>query len=164
MQSRKTKTMHKASSILLCLLLIALVGCIGGVTFDQYVNIPSDGWRRADIVKFSTLIRDSADYESRLAMRIEGTFPYEGVTVIVEEKISKGRKEIKTERDTITCDFIDKNGNIKSSGISRFEYDFPIAETTIVKGCRADVSIYHIMNVDTIPGITEIGFVMKKAK
>ena len=148
--------------VLAILSLLFLSGCTGNVAYNKYEGIPTRGWLRADTMKFEAEIRDSATYESFIAMRIDNSFPYVGLSVIVEQSILHGKDKPKILRDTVNCELIDKHGNIKGSGLSRFQYEFPVTDIALSPDDKVTTKIYHIMNKDTIPSVTEVGYVLRK--
>ena len=153
----KSKTYNK-TYFLLCLL---LVSCIGDVAFSKYESIADEGWVQTDTLKFEASVCDSATMQGMLAMRIKDSFPYAGLSVVVEQEIADGNKKSYL-KDTVTCELINSRGKIQGEGVSRYQYEFPANRFSIADSCTVSTKVYHIMNVDTIPGITEVGFTLKR--
>ena len=153
----KSKTYNKAY-FLLCLL---LVSCIGDVAYSKYERIATEGWLQTDTLEFEASVCDSATMQGILAMRIKDTFPYAGLSVVVEQDVADGNKKNHL-RDTVNCELINSRGKIKGEGVSRYQYEFPANKFSIADSCVVSTKVYHIMNVDTMPGITEVGFTLRR--
>lgn len=149
------------ATALCCGLCLLLLSCIGDVVFSKYESIPDEGWMQADTLKFETSACDSAAMQGILALRIKNTFPYAGISVVVEQEISSANKRRRI-KDTIDCKLINSHGKIEGKGVSRFQYEFPSRQFSVTDSCTISTKVYHIMNVDTIPSITEVGFTLKR--
>ena len=71
---------------------------------------------------------------------------------------------METRRDTLNCDLIDKHGNNKRSGVSQYQYLFPLKTLPLQRGDSLHLEVHHDMKREILPGITSVGIRMKKEK
>lgn len=150
-------------------LLAMLVSCTGNMVYDTYHIIDVDGWRQKDTLVFPVSdISEDGIYQSMLGLRITNCFPYSSLSVDVEQTIypldtATGKRLPEASRTTtVKCRFFDKDGNLDGVGVGRFQYEFPVDSMKLFYGDSLVVRVSHIMNKDSIPCISEIGYVLKK--
>ncbi len=138
------------------ILLSLLTSCNSGKVYDKYNHTPISGWEKNDTLIFDVpKLSHAGIYKSELGLRINGAYPFMGLTLIVEQTVLP-KKE--TKSDTIQCDLIGKNGITKGQGISYYQYNFPITERFLNKGDSLHIAIRHDMKREILPGISDIGF------
>jgi gliding motility-associated lipoprotein GldH len=64
--------------------------------------------------------------------------------------------------DTVKCQLVDKNGRILGHGITQYQYSFPLGSLQLSEGDSLYVVMYHGMKREVLPGITDVGFQLKK--
>lgn len=158
--------MCKSTIVFACVLL--LTSCLGDVIFDSCHSLDSRQWLANDTVKFLQItIPEDSVYEGVLTMRVEPSFPYQEIGVEVRQLLYYGEEEAHRAQgikqlicDTIICRIMDVDGKAEGDGVTILQYAFPVSNHHFAKGNLSDVFIRHIMNVDTIPDVTEIGYLL----
>lgn len=148
--------------------LFILSSCNEDIVFDQYAHTPVAGWEKNDTLSFEVPpLWDSGYYQEQVGLRITGGYPFMGLTIIVQQTIypNKVTKKGKIEKtDTIQCDLIDRNGVTKGQGISYYQYTFPVNIYHLNANDSVHVAIRHDMKREILPGISDIGFKIRKIK
>jgi len=150
--------MNKPTVILLLgLVVMATLGvsCQQGTVFSQYDSIASPGWERNDTISFRTDTMPAAGtYRPEVGMRINGTYPYMDLSIIVEQtRLPSGQ----TRTDTLNCHVIDKTGRPLGQGVNLYQYLFPLPVIQLEQGDVLHVTIRHCMNREILPGISDVG-------
>ena len=149
--------------IMLMVVCLILSSCMRGKVYDHYVDIHNEEWRQGDTITLHTdSIRNDGSYNSKVGIRIREEMPYIGVSILVTQKITNKDREGYTLTDTVDCQFVNDRGNKTGSGISHHQYIFPIRSQELHQGDTVTVTLCHIMNTDTIPAISEIGYILTK--
>ncbi len=145
-----------------------LSSCKDSLVYDQYTHTPIAGWEKNDTLSFEIPpLATAGYYQEQLGLRINGAYPFMGLTLIVEQTIypDKNKKQEKLEKaDTIQCDLIDKNGVTKGQGISSYQYNFPINVYRFCENDSIHVTIRHDMKREILPGISDIGLKLTRIK
>lgn len=130
--------------------------CTGNKVYDRYQHTPISGWEKNDTLKFEIpKMNSDGIYAANLGLRINTSYPFMGLTLIVDQTIYPSRN---TKSDTINCQLIDKNGNSKGLGISYYQYHFPINNISLNKGDSLVIMVRHNMKREILPGISDIGY------
>ena len=144
------------------LFIATLASCTGNKVYDQYCHTPITGWEKNDTLTFSVpRMAEAGQYSSDLMLRIDEGFPFMGLTLIVEQKIIPGM-EVKT--DTLKCRLIDKKGNFSGQGVSYHQYTFHINTMPLVPGDSLQISVRHDMKREILPGISDVGIMLRKVE
>ena len=144
-----------------------LSSCQDTLVYDQYTHTPIAGWEKNDTLSFEVPpLAASGYYQEQLGLRITGSYPFMGLTLIVEQTVFPDNKkwEKTMKVDTIQCDLIDKNGITKGQGISYYQYDFPINVYHINEKDSIHVTVRHDMKREILPGISDIGLKLHRVK
>lgn len=166
--------MHKFKSrpmpklMLMLMPMLTLSSCLGNIVCDSYESLPSSQWSAKDTLKFLQIaIPEEGDYEGVLTMRVDTSFPYQEIGVEVRQLLYYGEEETHRAKgikklicDTVVCRITDEKGNADGDGISLLQYAFPVKKYHFAKGNVTDVFIRHIMTTDTIPDISEVGYLL----
>lgn len=139
---------------------VALAACTPNKVYDHYDHTPIWGWERNDTLVFNVPPVDAAGkYVSRMGMRINGAYPFMGLTVIVEQTVMPSRR---TVVDTITCDLINADGTPRGRGVGYYQYSFPVTVEHLDEGDSLHVTIRHNMRREILPGISDVGFQLSR--
>ena len=150
------------SVLLAAAAVLALGSCTGNKVYDQYQHTPLAGWEKNDTLTFSVpRLQEQADYSSYLMLRINETFPFMGLTLIVEQKVLPS---LETHIDTLRCSLIDKSGNFNGQGVSYHQYRFPVTTMRLCAGDSLQISVRHDMKREILPGISDLGIMIDAAK
>lgn len=132
-----------------------LTACTGKKVYDVYHHTPIAGWEKNDTLTFDIPpVQAGGIYQSNLGLRINGAYPFMGLTLIVQQTI---HPSMKSQTDTIHCKLIDENGNTNGQGICYYQYNYHITDLHLQQGDSIHVSIRHDMKREILPGIADIG-------
>lgn len=140
--------------------------CNNSLVYDQYAHTPISGWEKNDTLSFEIApISNKGYYKEELGLRINGAYPFMGLTLIVYQTIypesSKGLEKIE-KVDTVQCNLIDQNGRTTGQGISYYQYNCPINIYQFDEGDSIHIAIRHDMKREILPGISDIGLKVQK--
>lgn len=143
------------------LTLLCLGACSSGHNdYSNFTDLPADGWAYGDAVTF---MPDSADSVARGTLSIElrhnNSYPYSNLWLEICYK-SDGL----LHRDTVNLTLADVYGRWHGQGFGA-SYQFSRPFNTSVTLVRGDsVTVCHIMRVDTLRGIEQIGIKFRTEK
>ncbi|MBS5895753.1 MAG: gliding motility lipoprotein GldH [Prevotella buccae] len=151
--------MKKAVFTLLYILTLA-VSCNDKRVYDHFQHAPVAGWEKNDTLFFDIpKVAESGHYSADLGLRINATYPFMGLTLIVEQFSYPDRKR---RVDTVNCKLMDSNGKMKGYGIGSFQYTFHITDLDLQQGDSLHIGVRHDMKREILPGISDIGIILKK--
>lgn len=166
-----------------CLALLS--SCTGNKVYDHYEHTPIAGWDKVDTLSYDVpALADSGRYATNLGLRINNAFPFQSLTLIVEQtviptsiqnqkihnspsgRINPFAKQPKVKKitgtphtyiDTLTCTLFDNKGTIKGQGISYYQYHFRVSEMDLHTGDSIHITVRHDMKREIMPGIADVG-------
>lgn len=156
--------MHKSKYTLLYYITISMVltltACQSRTVHSQYKHVPTTGWEKNDALSFSVSpLKTAGTYQEEIGVRINHTYPFMGLTLIIDQAIIPSYETIS---DTLECSLIDDDGNSKGPGIGHYQFDFPLTTLELQEGDSLHISIRHDMKREILPGIADIGITLKK--
>uniref|UniRef100_A0AB33JHQ9 Gliding motility lipoprotein GldH n=2 Tax=unclassified Prevotella TaxID=2638335 RepID=A0AB33JHQ9_9BACT len=135
-----------------------LSACTGNKVYDRYEHTPIAGWEKNDTLKYQVppMARPGL-YQAELGLRINGSYPFMGLTLIVDQtRYPDGS----VKSDTLNCELIDHRGNSKGRGLSYYQYNFKVAKMYLHAGDSLSVSVRHDMKREILPGISDVGIML----
>lgn len=159
--------MSRLSNALLTL--VALVGvvlmleaCRDDVVYDTYDHTQLVGWDKADTLYYNVSpLRTAGLYRQEVGLRINGSFPFTGVTLVVDQTVEPGHR---LYSDTLRCKLTDNKGNTLGRGVSYYQFDFPVSELHLEAGDSLHISVRHIMKREILPGIADVGIRLSRVQ
>ena len=136
------------------------VGCDSQTVYNHFEHTSMNGWERNDTLTFVTAPLTAGNYDELLALRISGDYPFLSVNLVVEQRAEPAQQVI---RDTLVCDLIGKDGVVKGHGVSSYQYMFPLKRLHVPDSTTLHLTVRHDMKREMLPGITELGIVIKRA-
>ena len=94
-----------------------------------------------------------------LGLRINDSYPFTSLTLIIQKTYFPS---MTISSDTIRCRLRDEKGVPRRQGVSYYQYTFPIAELQLQYDDSIQVTVRHDMKREMLPGIGDIGIVMKQ--
>ena len=92
------KSRHsKALTVVLSVLFAAwtATACVGGKVFDEYEQIPVEGWDKTDTLTFSVpAVAADGVYNLALGLRTTGDYPFMSLTLLFEANIIAKKRKI----------------------------------------------------------------------
>lgn len=148
----------------ICLLFLAL-GVITSScsdrhsSFSRFENLPDNGWRYGDTVKIVPSRLDSATMRTlEVAIRHSNDYPYRNLWL----EVSYTTRHF-TIRDTIELELADVYGRWLGKGFGpSYQVSRPLGARFALPD-STPIYIRHIMRVDTLPGIEQIGITINSA-
>jgi gliding motility-associated lipoprotein GldH len=143
---------------------LLLSACIGNKVYDHYEHAPLAGWEKNDTLIFG--VPKSAitggDYIVDLGLRINPSYPFTGLTLVVEQTIFRQTDNashiiFRQQTDTLSCKLIDERGNARGAGVSHFQYRFNVSEMPLQPTDSLNIRVRHDMKREILPGIAEVG-------
>lgn len=144
-----------AALILITVALTLLASCNRKTIYSHYEHPPLAGWEKNDTLLFHVYpIRSEGNYQEHVGLRINGDYPFTGLSLIVEQRtVPSGMMR----SDTLHTRLIDHDGTIQGKGVSLFQYEFHLANLYLSSGDTLIVSIRHNMKREMLHGISDIG-------
>ena len=142
------------------LVVLMLTACNDKTVYHDYEQTPASGWEKNDPLSFTLPpIQETGNYKEEVGMRINGSFPFLSLSLIVEQtKLNTGEKQC----DTLVCELINKRGYPQGKGVSQYQYLFPLKTLQLNKGDSLYIEIRHDMKREILPGITDVGLKVSK--
>ncbi len=143
-----------------CIVMLVLAACNHEAVYHHYEHTTVDGWSRTDTLSFSIPpVAASGNYEAQLELRTNESYPFVSLDVVaIQTILPSGQMRC----DTVKCQLADKNGRILGHGITQYQYSFPLGSLQLSEGDSLYVVMYHGMKREVLPGITDVGFQLKK--
>lgn len=171
LQSKKIEMRSKVYTLLYYIAFITLVinatSCDDPRTYDKYQTVSTRAWYRNDTLKFDIPRQWEGKYMLDIGVRTTKTFPYRGITFLINRKLIsiKGKKKTtQNYRDTIRCQLIDNEGQvIGRDGISNNVFRSHIILLHLQRNDSMHITIQHNMSKDALQGVNNIGVRLTKA-
>lgn len=143
------------SALIIAVAAACFSACNGKKIYHGFDHTPLAGWEKNDTLLFSVpRLTTGGEYSSDLMLRINETYPFMGLTLIVEQKVIPGGM---TYCDTLKCRLMNEKGYSKGQGISYYQYVFHVNEMSLEQGDSLQISIRHDMKREILPGISDVG-------
>ncbi|ANR73220.1 gliding motility lipoprotein GldH [Prevotella scopos JCM 17725] len=163
---------HKVSTLFYIIALMTTImsatSCSDPRTYDQYKSVSLQGWQRNDTLTFDIPRQWEGNYQLDLCLRAAQTYPYRNLSVIIERKLIyfRQRKKLeKTYNDTVNCEVINVKGTLVGhKGITSTEILQAVTSFRLNRNDSLQVKIHHIMNRESLPGISDVGIRLLKNK
>ena len=148
------------------LILVLIILCLGACTpghndFNDFENLPGEGWVYGDTVTFVTDTLDSLPVTGtvEVSVRHNNTYLYRNLWLEITYA-SNGY----TCHDTLNMELADVYGRWHGNGFgASYQYSLPLPrKVSLGPGTR--IGVNHIMRVDTLTGLEQLGIRFKKDK
>lgn len=137
------------------MLVITLISCDFTTVYDSYNHTQISGWEKNDTLMYHVpKMKMPGMYDEHLGIRINGMYPFIGLTLIVRQHILPGNRVV---IDTLSCKFSDRDGLKMANGVSYFQYSFKLNTLRLNANDSIVVSVNHDMKRDILPGIADVG-------
>ncbi len=139
---------------------MTFMSCNRNTVFYRYEHTPVTGWEKDDtLIFYLKAAPDTGLYNEEIGLRTNGGYPFMGLTLIVDQTVLPIDT---TYSDTINCQLVSPNGNVKGSGISNYQYRLNLTDIRLNEGDSLHIRIRHDMKREILPGITDIGVKITK--
>ncbi|MBQ9074057.1 MAG: gliding motility lipoprotein GldH [Muribaculaceae bacterium] len=150
--------MHKL--LVITIIILCLGACVPGHNdYSDFKNVSVDGWAYNDTICFVPEIGDSvATGVLSIALRHNNNYIYSNIWLEASFNIN----DSVIKRDTINIELADIYGRWHGKGIgTSFQLELPINAPHIIEP-HQPIIIRHIMRVDTLQGIEQIGIIFQE--
>ena len=142
--------------------MLLTTGCRQATVYYHYEHMDVDGWDRVDTIHFYIPpVDDSGTYEASIGLRITDDYPFQDLTIVVNQTRLPARD---TKSETHVLQLADDLGNTRGQGVSEYQYLSPLEALQLQKGDSLHVCIYHDMRREILKGVTDVGFRLKRIK
>ena len=143
-----------------------LSSCDHQTVYHHYEHVSLGGWEKNDALHFAIPpVRTTGTYSEQLELRIDQTFPFLSLTMIVKQTVFReGLPTGATRHYRVIGQLAKSDGTMTGSGISYYQYSFPVTETVLEAGDSLDIEIVHNMKREIMPGITDVGFCLRRCE
>lgn len=149
-------------SFLLAAVLLLPAACTRRTVYHTYQHTLVSGWEKNDTLCFHVPpLAHTGLYNEELALRINTSYPFTAVTLVVHQHVIPGGEE---HIDTVNCRFGNRDDTRLARGISHFQYHFPITHLRLQEGDSLVVNVRHDMKRDILPGISDVGLKISSEK
>lgn len=129
-------------------------------SFGRFEQLPAGGWAYGDTIAITTDSLSSTGKRLSVAVRHNDDFPYRNLWIEVSGSDASG----KMIRDTVDIMISDSYGRWLGKGIGdSYQCSAPIDGIVNIAGA-ATVKLRHVMRVDTVPGLEQIGIIIESEK
>lgn len=145
--------MSKLISILIFTLILA--SCSGSGNIGQFKNMDVDGWNYGDTVFFDVIAPDSVFFgDITLTVRNSSAYDYSNLWLEISYP----------EGDSVVCDTInfrlaDESGNWLGKGLGLSFQKTDSVLKNVKMEIPAKIGLRHIMRVDRLEGIEQLGLI-----
>lgn len=155
--------MNKALIILISLFTaLVITSCDKEKVYAHYEHVPYEGWDKNTPLQFSLdTLTEGGAYSLTLGLRLNDEYPFRNLHLVVEQTVFPERISLV---DKVMCTTVDRQGIMIGHGISLYEYNIPIRKHTYNRGDSIQIKVRHDMKRETLPGIVDVGFTLKKAR
>lgn len=124
------------------------------------MHADSKGWEKNEALEFTVdSLTESGNYAMTLALRVNDSYPFQNLHIVVDQTIYPSRQ---TVNDTITCYVTNRRGIMRGYGVSLYQYELPLRKRFYMHGDSIQIRVRHNMKREILPGIADVGIVMKK--
>lgn len=143
-------------------ILVACASCTGNMVYDHYRHTPITGWDKEEELTYDVPpIKTAGRYATNVGLRINGDYPFQSLTLVVEQTVyhkAKGSKLAPQHyADTVNCTLFDKTGATRGQGVSYYQYHFRVSEMQLNEQDSLHIVVKHNMKREIMPGIADVG-------
>lgn len=139
-------------------LLIAAASCSHhNGNYGSFEPLPPKGWAYGDTLMFKASPLDSLPTAKslRIAVRHNADYPFRNL--VLEVTYLDGSRK---KRDTVNMELADAHGSWKGAGLGPTrQFEAPVTAMALIAD-SAEISVRHVMRVDTLRGLSEIGIII----
>ena len=146
--------------LLLLIAVVIIVSCDRKYAAYSYCPTSVSGWNTQDTLRIDIdTIQESGSYSIAIGVRSTRFFPYQILWLQAELELESPRMAF---RDTIDCRIADDKGNFLGKGLSLHENVYFLKTVVLHEGQYGRMKLRHIMRRDPLPGISDVGVIIKK--
>lgn len=141
----------------------SVMSCGDRRVYHHYEHTPLWGWEKLDTLKYEVPpVKTTGNYALQTGVRINSTYPYMSMTMVVEQTLHRKGKKAETNTQRINCKLIDANGKAYGKGSSNWQYQYDIKTLPLEEGDSLSFRIRHDMKREMLPGVSDVGIALVK--
>src|SRR5690554_194793 len=147
--------------ILIFSVIVLFSACDSGRVFDQYYEIPKNGWHKDSVFNFEVPVEDSIhNHNFYIQIRNETNYPFSNVWLFVDVIYPDGE----AVQDTIEVVLAEPSGKWLGKGFGGIKTRQAIYKRDVQFSIPGDliISIRHGMREELLHGIHDVGFRVEK--
>jgi len=154
---------QKLKPIIAVAIAAILVSCDRNVVFKQNLSLDAQPWAAERPLSFAFFVEDTVSgHDMLFNVRNNNHYPYRNLYLFVEAQLPNGRKTI----DTLECLLADDRGQWYGGGLgshydNRFRYK---VNTHFPASGNYTLNVFQAMRDSLLPGITDVGLLIKKSE
>lgn len=156
--------MNRIITVTLILILVATVSsCTGGYKYSDYRDVDPAGWPYGERFDYTVTGRDSLlDGILMVSLTHDNSYEYSNVWLEVTVPAADGGA---TMVDTVNVTLCDSYGNWYGKGMpGHYQLTDTLIAAPLTLADSSRVSVRHIMRVDTLRGISQVGISLQPIK
>ena len=157
------------NNFVLFVLLLGMISCDSNRVYDDYQSVDDNVWLKNNSVEFNVSINDTISKNNLfLKLRNNNEYEFSNLFLIAKIEFPNGFKVI----DTLEYEMTDKSGNFLGSGYTDIKENklfykenvqFTQTGNYLVEVEQAMRKNGNIRGLDSLKGVTDIGFRIEKA-
>jgi len=132
---------------------ILMASCAGDGDFSRFAALPEGGWAYGDTVRFDTERPDSLS-RGNLTLALRHTNDYSFANIWLEVSMNDSGRQ---RRDTLNLCLADDYGRWQGKGFGSTRQLQAEVAHGVSPAPGSEITVRHIMRVDTLRGVREIG-------
>lgn len=157
--------MIRLHTLIILLFTLLAAGSCGKRDYSSWQHLPADGWAYADTISLMPVDTTLTDNDSvlngalHLALRHSNAYPYSNIWL----ELTYRNSDSHTIRDTINLRLADLYGRWLGSGFGAgYQRELTVSPQTSIDLTKP-MRLRHIMRVDTLQGIEQVGIFIKNS-
>lgn len=141
--------------ISIVILILAVTSCTDGREYTGYKNISIQGWSYSDNCDYVVITGDSVSSRYLLvAITHDNSYEYSNLWLEVSYEDNLAQRHV----DTVNVHMCDSYGNWYGKGLpGHYQLTDTLVKHRVSLKDSAKVTVRHIMRVDTLTGISQVG-------
>ena len=156
----------KSNSRILLVAVVAVVvaivfaACDNRKVYDSYGHTTVTGWEKNDKLDFMVPpLSETGDYLLTLAIRLSDAYPFRNLHMVVRQTVYPSQQVI---TDTVSCVVVDRQGSMVGPGVMYYQYTMPLRRHKYNAGDSLHISVSHNMKREILPGIADVGVILRR--
>lgn len=126
----------------------------------SFQNTSLEGWEQQRVLKFHLdTVEEAGLYSIHLSLRTTNSFPFKTLWLSVKQDLHQPDTLM---TDTLSILLTDDYGNQQGRGVSLLQSDLYLKTLFLQKGQSGTITIGHIMRRTILPGIANVGLIVRK--
>lgn len=140
--------------VLLALISVLLIGCQHGVVYNEFKQLPSQGWEVDSALQFVPNLVDTVGaYQMQIIVRHTDRYAYQNLWLFVDVK----KDSVLLRRDTIESYLANERGEWYGKGMSKYTLPLLYMENIALPAGEYNIVVQQGMREEQLRGITDVG-------